>query len=375
MVAGLQALPPRLSLDMGHKVVALLQLPEAATGVGFFHHCCHPRPCCTCMGASQLAAPTSWSQIVKQAPGYGVTSSSRGVTNPSTSMGGMPGYMVPPPGLTPPDFSIWSIPHQEAPLPPGLPVSPRYRPPVGRASSLRAAIDRQAQALRAKVPQASTSQAPMLQAPQMAPPLCQPLPSSRSRPATPYQQVVQPPSKPKGRGVTFNSSTDKPAATGGQDTNGHGRQRTQGRDDNTWPASYSRGTHEGSSIRTTGKQTPCHVSEHPSGAPRNAPPDSTLGSTLHQCSSSTRAPRDPLEHVAHYRSQGWRKDLDLIFKAYYKYNFSSFKESEWSKLRDKVLDHLLPCQDEWRSIKENDPLQYMPYIYIYIFIHVYAYSQ
>ena len=75
-----------------------------------------------------------------------------------------------------------------------------------------------------------------------------------------------------------------------------------------------------------------------------------------------RAPRDSLEHVSHYRSQGWRKDLDLIFKAYYKYNFSSFKEPEWSKLRDKILDHLLPHQDKWRSTKENDPLQYMPYM-------------
>ena len=112
----------------------------------------------------------------------------------------------------------------------------------------------------------------------------------------------------------------------------------------------------------TGKQMPCQVSEHPSGAPRKAPKDSTLGSTLCQSGSSMRAPKDPLKRVAHYRSQGWRKDLDLIFKAYYKYNFSSFKESEWSKLRDKVLDHLLPCQDEWRSIKENDPLQYMPYM-------------
>ena len=66
--------------------------------------------------------------------------------------------------------------------------------------------------------------------------------------------------------------------------------------------------------------------------------------------------------MAHFRSQGWRKDLDLIFKAYYKYNFSSFKESEWSKIRDKVLDHLLPLQEEWRGIKENDHLQYMPYV-------------
>ena len=66
--------------------------------------------------------------------------------------------------------------------------------------------------------------------------------------------------------------------------------------------------------------------------------------------------------MAQYRSQGWRKDLDLIFKVYYKYILSSFRESEWSKLRDQVLDHLLPCQDEWRSIKEKDPLQYMPYM-------------
>ena len=131
----------------------------------------------------------------------------------------------------PSDFSIWSIPPQEVPLPPGLPVSPLYWPPVGRATSLRAAIDRQAQVLRATVPQAPTpsapkSQAPPPQAPQMVPPLCQPLPSSGSRLATPYQQAVQLPTKPKGRGVTFDSSTDKLAAVGSQDTDGHRRQRT-----------------------------------------------------------------------------------------------------------------------------------------------------
>ena len=162
VVAGLQALPPRLCLDFGTQVIALLQLLEAATGVGLCHHCCHPRPHCMCTGASQLAPPTSWSQIVQQAQRYGVTSSSSGVTDLSTPMGGMPGYVVPPPGLTPPDFSMWSIP-------PGLPISPLYQPPMGRASSLRATIDKQAQALRATVPQAPTSQAPPPQAPQMAP--------------------------------------------------------------------------------------------------------------------------------------------------------------------------------------------------------------
>ena len=94
----------------------------------------------------------SWSQFVQQAPGYGVTSSRGGVTDPRTTMGGIPGYGVPPPGLTPLNFSIWSIPPQEIPPPPGLPVSLQYQPPMGRASSLTAAMDRQAQALRFMLP-------------------------------------------------------------------------------------------------------------------------------------------------------------------------------------------------------------------------------
>ena len=98
VAVGLQALPPRLCLNLGTPVIALLQLLETATGVVFCHHCCHPRPCCMCTGASQLAPPMSWSQIVQQTQGYGVTSTSRGATNLSTPMGGMPGYMVPPPG-------------------------------------------------------------------------------------------------------------------------------------------------------------------------------------------------------------------------------------------------------------------------------------
>ena len=73
MAAGLQVLPPRLCLDLGTQAVALLHLLEAATGVGFCCHCCHPRPHCTYSGASQPAPPMSWSQIVQQAQGYGVT--------------------------------------------------------------------------------------------------------------------------------------------------------------------------------------------------------------------------------------------------------------------------------------------------------------
>ena len=265
-----------------------------------------------------MAPPTLWSQIVQQTQEYGVTSTPRGVTDLSTPMGGMPGYVVPPPGLTPPDFSIWSIPPPEVPLPPGLPASPLYWPPMGRASLLRAAVNQQAQmlqtpgsqtptsqaqALRATAPQAPTPSAPKLQAPppkapQMAPPLHQPLPSSGSQPATPYQQAVQLPVKPKGRGVTFDTSTDKVAAVGGQDANGCRRQRTCDRDDKTQPASPGRGARERSYVRTTSKQMPHQVSEHPSGAAHEAPRDSTPQSTSHQHSSSTRTPKDPLRCVA-----------------------------------------------------------------------------
>ena len=78
MVASLQALPPSLSNSLGLQVVNLLQLLEAATGVGFCCFCCHPEPHCRCMGVSQSAPPTPWSQILEQTPGYGVTASSGG---------------------------------------------------------------------------------------------------------------------------------------------------------------------------------------------------------------------------------------------------------------------------------------------------------
>ena len=111
MVAGLQAVPPNLGHDMGLPVVALLQLLEGTTGVGFCRYCCHPGFWCKCIGAYQPAPPESWSQIVEQTPGYGVTASSGGMATPSTTAAGMPGYVAPPPGLTPPDFSSWESAH------------------------------------------------------------------------------------------------------------------------------------------------------------------------------------------------------------------------------------------------------------------------
>ena len=243
VVAGLQALPPNLGCDMGLPAVALLQLLEVSTGVGFCHYCCRPGSQCKCGGASQLVPPVSWSQIVEQTPGYGVTASSGGMTTPSTSVAGMPGYVVPPPGVTPPDFSSWSLPPPEAPLPQGLPTVLQGLSRIRRSIQVRATVERQARAQLAQGPrglaqsaQTQPTSAPCI--PQMAPPLHQPPPGW---PATLYQQVVQLPGKSTGRGVTFNPSVDKTAPAGGPSSQDCGRPTTRGWGDSGQSVSHPRG--------------------------------------------------------------------------------------------------------------------------------------
>ena len=107
----------------------------------------------------------------------------------------------------------------------------------------------------------------------------------------------------------------------------------------------------------TSKQTPCQVGEHPSRALHNVSPASTPESTPSQHGGGVRAsPKDPLKNAANYKSAGWRKDLEHVLKAYYKYNVTSFKEAEWAKMKEKFFTHLLQCKEEWRNIKENHPL-------------------
>ena len=105
------------------------------------------------------------------------------------------------------------------------------------------------------------------------------------------------------------------------------------------------------------------MGEHPSGAPHNIPPASTPESTPPQCGGGVRAsPKDPLKNATNYKSTGWRKDLEHVLKIYYRHNVASFKEAEWAKMKEKFFTHLLQCKEEWRDIKENCPMQYMPYM-------------
>ena len=99
----------------------------------------------------------------------------------------------------------------------------------------------------------------------------------------------------------------------------------------------------------------------PTGVPHNIPPSSTPGKPLPQPGGIMKAsPRNPLKNLTNYRSTGWRKDLDHILGSFYLYNYPFRKEEEWKKLRTKFFEYLGQCQEEWRTIKEDKPLQYMP---------------
>ena len=245
------------------------------------------------MGAYQLAPPESLSQIVEQTPGYGVTASSGGMTTPSTTVAEMPGYVVPLPGLTPPDFSSWSLLPPEAPLSQGLPTASQGLPGIGRSTQIRGAVERHtraqlAQGLWAPAQQAQALPTSVLHTPQMAPPLHQP-PSCRT--ATLYQQAVQLPGKSTGRGVTFDSSTDKAAPAGGQSTKEHRRQRTRGRGDGGQSASRPRGVQE----KMISRQTPRLEGDLPSGATPNIPQTTASEGTVPQWGSRVKTlPRDPV---------------------------------------------------------------------------------
>ena len=133
ITSSLLVLPPNLGNDMGLPAVALLELLEKATGWGYCCYCCHLGSRCICMEAYSPVPPPSWSQVVEESPGYGVTASSGGMTAPSTTAAGMSGYVPHTPGLPLIDFSNWRLPPPETPASRELPTAPSSLPGAGRS--------------------------------------------------------------------------------------------------------------------------------------------------------------------------------------------------------------------------------------------------
>ena len=89
--------------------------------------------------------------------------------------------------------------------------------------------------------------------------------------------------------------------------------------------------------------------------PHNVPPSSTTG-------AKKASPGDPLKNISNYRNTGWRKDLSHILGSFYKYNYPTHTEEEWDKLKVTFLNYLGHHQEEWKTLKEEKPLEYMPYM-------------
>ena len=358
IASSLLALPPNLGSDMSLPAVALLQLLEKATGWVYCHYCCHLGSRCICMGAYSLTPPPSWSQVVDQSPGYGVTASSGGMTAPSTTAAGMSRYVPPPPGLPPIDFSNWRLPPPEALASRGLPAAPPSLPGDGRSVRLRGMAKRIAGAQMAQCPGGLAQRMPTPPtsvpcAPQMAPPLHQPPPGWL---ATPYQQAVQPPKKPMGRGVASDPLTDKTIPVGGTSSQDHRRSNMRGWGGGGQSVSHPRGMQEKASA-----QLPHQEDDLPSGLMPSVPPPPAPEGTQPQRGGWPRSTlHDPAWLVAKFCSSGWKKDLEHILWVYYKFNVASFKEVEWVRVKEQFFNYFLQYKDEALALKEERPMDLWP---------------
>ena len=256
VASGLMALLPTLGREVSLAAVALLDLLEKVTGWVYCHFCYHLGSWCTCMGAF----PPSWSQAVGESSGCRVTASSGGLTTP-----GMPaaGYLLPPPGLPPIDYNKWRLLPPKAPTAGGAPA-PLCLPGVGRSAGLWGTAKRIAGSphpgrLAQRMPALPTM---MLCVPQMMP-IQQPHPE---QPAMPYQQVVQPPKRPVGRGVIADTPASKTAPMGGT-TQDHGRPAVRGWGHSSHSISHPRGVSEMASVQLQHQEGGL-----PSRSMPNAPP-------------------------------------------------------------------------------------------------------
>ena len=80
-------------------------------------------------------------------------------------------------------------------------------------------------------------------------------------------------------------------------------------------------------------------------------------------SEQWRAPEwNPLAKLATHRSGGWKKDLDFYMGAYFRLNYRQEPASKWPELKAKFFQFLVEHHSEWKSIRNNDPLEYLPYM-------------
>ena len=295
-------------------LVELLTFLESVSRVAFCRQCYLPGSACRCLESSSTASTASttgplWSDIADPTFGPNSAPAGRGAGSAlpygSSSMAG---------------GSIWDLPSTDFPGLPGAPSAIRQpHPPAGRASHLES----QLMAIRYGL----TAPPEPLRLPQ---PTWTP-PATQNR-----RQAQLPPPLPRTDSV---STTDQSQQTTAPDTGPEGQgTRRPGR-------ARSRGRHHG-----------------PVSLPPRQPYTS-LQASGRSGGTSRRAPDwNPLANLANHRSGGWKKDLDFYMGAYFRLNYRQEPASKWPALKAKFFDFLIDHHSEWKSIRNNDPLGYLPYM-------------
>ena len=146
---------------------------------------------------------------------------------------------------------------------------------------------------------------------------------------------------------------------GGADPQDHGRSSTRGRGGSGQSIIYPRGVPGKTSV-----QLPHQDGDLPSGSmPSVPPPPPAPERTQPQWGGQPRsALHDPVKLAVNFHSSGWRKDLEHILRVYYRFSIASFRESEWSRVKERFFDHFLQHKEEALAIKEARPMDFMAYI-------------
>ena len=300
------------------QVVEILTLLESVSRVAFCRQCYLPGSACRCLESSSTASTASttgplWSDIAD--PTFG--------TNPAPAGRGG-GSALPYGSSATAGGSIWDLPSTDFPGLPGAPSAIRQPcPPAGRASHLES----QLMAIRYGL---------------TAPPDPLRLPQPTWRPPTTQNcrrvQLPLPPPKTDSASTTDQSqqTTAPDPEPEGQGTQRPGRARARG--------------------RFHGPASPLPHQPHTS----QLAPGRSGGTSR---SEQRRAPNwNPLARLSTHRSGGWKKDLDFYMGAYFRLNYRQEPASKWPELKAKFFNFLIDHHSEWKSIRNNDPLGYLPYM-------------
>ena len=124
--------------------------------------------------------------------------------------------------------------------------------------------------------------------------------------------------------------------------------------------------HEGPGTQLPGRARAHGRAHRPASSlprqPRTSQPAPGRSGGAYQ-SEQQRAPDwNPLAKLSTHRSGGWKKDLDFYIGAYFRLNYRQEPASKWLELKAAFFKFLIDHHSEWKLIRNNDPLGYLPYM-------------